>query len=136
MDPDPTPFCHSGALHAAELPWVGPAFPPGAQSLLQARTQHFHYTWVASNVPFPRCVQHIAACFNFIRKHLPFVSSWPTASFSSACDKFSNKCLCTFISAACMLGGFLRIFFRTISLRSSAFPVSTLTTVLLPFSCS
>jgi len=26
------------ALHAAELPWAGPAFPPGAPSLLQAMT--------------------------------------------------------------------------------------------------
>jgi len=34
---------HSAALHAPELPWVGPAFPPAAQSLLQAVTQDFHY---------------------------------------------------------------------------------------------
>ena len=33
-----------GALHAPELPSVGPTFPPGAQSLLQAVTSHFHYT--------------------------------------------------------------------------------------------
>jgi len=32
-------------LHAPELPWVGPAFPPGAQSLLQAMTPHFCCTW-------------------------------------------------------------------------------------------
>jgi len=25
-------------LHAPECPWVGPAFPPGAQSLVQAVT--------------------------------------------------------------------------------------------------
>jgi len=31
-------------LHAPELPWVGPACPPGAQSLLLAMTQHFHYS--------------------------------------------------------------------------------------------
>jgi len=31
-------------LHAPELPWAGPAFPPGAPSLLQAVTQHFCYT--------------------------------------------------------------------------------------------
>jgi len=31
-DPGFTPSGHSGALHAAELPWVGPAFLPGAQS--------------------------------------------------------------------------------------------------------
>jgi len=38
------PFNQSGSLHAPELPWAGPAFPPGAPSLLQALTQHFHYT--------------------------------------------------------------------------------------------
>ena len=32
------------AIGAPDLPWVGPAFPPGAQSLLQVVTQHFHYT--------------------------------------------------------------------------------------------
>ena len=37
------PVLPSGTLHTAELPWVGPAFPPGAQSLLQALTQHFCY---------------------------------------------------------------------------------------------
>jgi len=26
---------HTGTLHAAELPWVGPAFPSGAQSLFR-----------------------------------------------------------------------------------------------------
>ena len=31
------------SLHAPELPWVGPAFPPGAQSVFQAMIQHFHY---------------------------------------------------------------------------------------------
>ena len=39
-----TPSDHLAALHAAELPWVGPAFLPGAQSLLQVMTQHFCYT--------------------------------------------------------------------------------------------
>jgi len=34
--PGCTPSSHSGALLAPELPWVGPSFPPGAQSLLQA----------------------------------------------------------------------------------------------------
>jgi len=29
---------HCTELHAPELPWVGPAFPPGAQSLVQAVT--------------------------------------------------------------------------------------------------
>jgi len=29
---------HSGTLHTPELLWVGPAFPPGAPSLLQAMT--------------------------------------------------------------------------------------------------
>jgi len=43
-DPGSTPSCHSGALCAPELPWVGPAFPPAAQSLLQAVTQHFCYS--------------------------------------------------------------------------------------------
>jgi len=37
MDPG-DPSGHSGAQHAPELPWVGPAFPPGAQSLFQAMT--------------------------------------------------------------------------------------------------
>jgi len=38
VDPGSNPSSHSGALHAPELPWVGPAFPPGAQSLVQAVT--------------------------------------------------------------------------------------------------
>ena len=38
VDPGSIPPNHSGALHAAELPGVGPAFPPGAQSLVQAVT--------------------------------------------------------------------------------------------------
>ena len=42
-DPDSTPSGHSAALHTPELPWVGPAFSPGAQSLVQAMTQHFCY---------------------------------------------------------------------------------------------
>ena len=44
VHPGFTPFGHSGTLHAPELPSVGPAFPPGAQSLLQAVTQHFCYS--------------------------------------------------------------------------------------------
>ena len=43
-DPGSIPSGHSGTLHTPELPWVGPAFPPGAQSLLQAVTQHFCYS--------------------------------------------------------------------------------------------
>ena len=43
VDPGSTPSSHSGAWLTPELPWVGPAFPPGVQSLLQAMTQHFHY---------------------------------------------------------------------------------------------
>jgi len=31
------------ALHAPEPLWADPAFPPGAQSVVQALTQHFHY---------------------------------------------------------------------------------------------
>jgi len=38
MDPGSTTSGHSGTLHAPELPWVVPAFPPGAQSLVQAIT--------------------------------------------------------------------------------------------------
>jgi len=37
-DPGSTSSGHSGELHAAELPWVGPAFSPGVQSLIQAVT--------------------------------------------------------------------------------------------------
>ena len=44
VNPDSTPSTHSGTLHTPELPWVGPAFLPGAQSLLQAMTQHFYYS--------------------------------------------------------------------------------------------
>jgi len=36
VDPGSTPSNQSSALLAPELPWVGPAFPPGAQSLFQA----------------------------------------------------------------------------------------------------
>jgi len=38
MDPGSTPSSHSGVYSAPELPWVGPAFPPGAWSLFQAVT--------------------------------------------------------------------------------------------------
>jgi len=44
VDPGSSPSGHSGVSHAPELPWVGPAFPPGAQSLLQAVTQQLPYT--------------------------------------------------------------------------------------------
>jgi len=44
VNPGFTPSSHSAALHVPELPWVGPAFPPGAQSLVQAVTLHFCYT--------------------------------------------------------------------------------------------
>ena len=44
LDPGSTPHCQSGTLPAPELPQVGPAFSPGAQSLVQAMTQHFHYS--------------------------------------------------------------------------------------------
>jgi len=52
VDPGSTPSGHSGVLHAAKLPQVGPAFPPGAQSLLQAVTQHFHYSQPTSKLEF------------------------------------------------------------------------------------
>ena len=38
VDPGSTPPGHSAALLTPESPQVGPAFPPGAQSLLQAVT--------------------------------------------------------------------------------------------------
>ena len=38
VDPGFIPSSHSGALLAPELLWVGPAFPPGAQPLVQAMT--------------------------------------------------------------------------------------------------
>jgi len=38
VDPGSTPSGHSDALHTPELLWVGPAFPPAAQSLLLAVT--------------------------------------------------------------------------------------------------
>ena len=38
VDPGSTPSAHSGTLHAPELPCVGPAFPLGAQSLVQTVT--------------------------------------------------------------------------------------------------
>jgi len=44
VDPGFIPSTHSATSHAPELPWVGPAFPPGAQSQVQAVTQHFCYT--------------------------------------------------------------------------------------------
>jgi len=46
VDPGSTPSSHSSALHAPECPWVGLAFPTGAQSLFQAVTQHFHYSYI------------------------------------------------------------------------------------------
>jgi len=55
LPPLPTPKCGLGRggfwLHplqslcnAPEIPWVGPAFPPGAQSLVQATEYTVHYT--------------------------------------------------------------------------------------------
>jgi len=44
VHPGSTHSGHSAALLAPELPWVGPAFPPGAPLLIQAVTQHYHYT--------------------------------------------------------------------------------------------
>jgi len=38
VDPGSNPSGHSAALLVSELPWVGPAFPPGTQSLVQAMT--------------------------------------------------------------------------------------------------
>jgi len=38
VHPGSTPSSHLGSLHAPELPWLGPAFPPGAPSLVQAVT--------------------------------------------------------------------------------------------------
>ena len=37
-EPGSTPSGHSGVLLAAVLRWLGPAFPPGAQSPLQTLT--------------------------------------------------------------------------------------------------
>ena len=51
MDAGSTPSSHSGTLHTPELPWVGPAFPPGAQSLLQDMTEHLQYIQATSNSP-------------------------------------------------------------------------------------
>ena len=47
------PFHHLGTLHAPELLWAGPAFPPDAQSLHQAVTQPFCHT----------CFLYISICF-------------------------------------------------------------------------
>jgi len=44
VDPGSIPSCHSGALRAPKLLWVNPAFPPGAQPLVQAVTSPFRYT--------------------------------------------------------------------------------------------
>jgi len=47
VDPGSTPSAHSGTLHAPELPCVGPAFPLGAQSLVQTVTYlAFLLQWV------------------------------------------------------------------------------------------
>ena len=43
VDPGSSPSDHSSALHAPELPWIIPAFPPGVQSLFQAMNLHFCY---------------------------------------------------------------------------------------------
>ena len=48
MEPGSTPSGHSGTLHAPELPWVGPVFPPGVQSLLQAVTSSDIYVYIIS----------------------------------------------------------------------------------------
>jgi len=38
VEPGSTPSHHTGAFHSPELPWVGPAFLPDAQSLVQTVT--------------------------------------------------------------------------------------------------
>lgn len=38
VNPGSTPSSPSGALHVPELPWVRPAYPPVAQSLVHALT--------------------------------------------------------------------------------------------------
>jgi len=48
VHPSSTPSSHSGALHAPEHPWVGPVFPPGVQSLLQAVTSSDIYVYIIS----------------------------------------------------------------------------------------
>jgi len=55
VDPGSTPSGHSGALHAPELPWAGPVFPPGAQSLIQAMTAFPLHLSQTTSIP----------CFNF-----------------------------------------------------------------------
>ena len=48
-DPGSTPPGHSAALSAPEVPWVGPAFPPGAQSpVIQAVIWHFRYNLIVT----------------------------------------------------------------------------------------
>jgi len=36
VESESTPSAHSAAVHAPKFLWIGPAFPPGAQSLVQA----------------------------------------------------------------------------------------------------
>ena len=60
VDPGSSPSNHSGSLLAPELPWVGPAFPSGVPSLLQAVTQHFCYKQSVK--------KHVKTCINLISK--------------------------------------------------------------------
>lgn len=50
VDPSSTSSSHSGVLQAHELPWVGPAFVVGAQTLLQDVTCIFFYTNIQINL--------------------------------------------------------------------------------------
>jgi len=63
VHPGPTPSSHSGTLHAPELPWVGPTFPPGAQSVPPAVTQHFCYT---GKHELPLQVEQNTACLRAV----------------------------------------------------------------------
>ena len=56
VNPGSTPSSHSGVLHMPELPWVGPAFLPGVQSLIQAVTWYFHYSKTSLLM---KCLLHV-----------------------------------------------------------------------------
>ena len=74
VDPGSTHSSHSEVLHAPELTWVGPAFPPGAQSLVQAVTEHFHYTQQPLLVSFCHTISLFTAYIDLLFPILDFCS--------------------------------------------------------------
>ena len=88
--PGSTPSSHSGAftqVYTSELLWVGTAFPPGAQSLVQAVTLHFHYKLnISFSFPVKQCEVHFLLKITAASEALSEVYSRPSVFHKSRRD--------------------------------------------------